>query len=775
MKPKIFILAMKLLWREWRAAQWYVVFFALLLAITAVTALHFYTDRLFRGVTQQSTKILGGDLVVTSSTPFSLAWKHEANRLKLRAAEVWVYPSVVSAGNRLQLTNIQAVSANYPLIGEITSSITPHTAWVEPRLLPLLALNLNDMMTIGAANFRITNVLSSDLEILNMGWAIAPKILIRLDDVPATRTVIPGSRIEYRLLLVGSETQLQQFRTWILPQLNSSQRLLTISNQQTMFWDVLQRTQSYIQLVLLVGLTMSGVAIAMSIRQYMRRHYAHVALWRCLGIKKNHIIQIVIYQLIVIAFVTGVIGIILGYFTQALFVHLFEDVFRFPLPEADTGPIILGFATSCMLVFLFAYPLISELPYISPLYIWRNQLAVRSNPSRIYWMTILIALIAFLYWFMNFSLLTLFFIDVLLLSIGFLYLLSVLMLSFIRLILQQTEGTIRRGLSQLVNYPESVSIQIVGFTLVLMVIFLLKLVRTDLIENWQQSLPSRTPNYFAFNIAPTDLPKLQQFFHQQQINIAGIYPMVRGRLIALNGKPIMTAVPMSSRSNNALHRDLNLSWMWQFPADNKIVSGQAWMKQDQGKPLLSIEDRLAQNLQLKIGDELTFRIGSETVSAKIANIRSVEWSSFHPNFYVIFLPGVINHFFTTYITSFHLQPNQTMLLNQLVQQFPNITVIDLANVLNQLLSLINKIAQALQYIFLFSLGTGILIFITSLQATMDERRQTYHLLHVLGASQKYIYKSLMVEFICFGLVILWASLALAWTNAWLLKRLIFGL
>lgn len=766
---------MVLLWREWRSGQWYVVFFALVLSITAVTALYFYTDSLSQGMTEQSTKILGGDLVVTSPLPLPLAWKQEATRLKLRTAEVWTYPSVVSAGDRLQLTNIQAVSSNYPLIGEVTTPIMPQTTWVEPRLLPLLSLHLNDQIMIGAARFRITNILSSHLERLNIGWAIAPKIMIRLEDVAITRTVLPGSQVEYRLLLVGGKKELQQFRRWIVPQLNSSQRLLDISNQQSMLLNVLQRTQSYIELILLAGLMMTGVAIAMSIRQYMRRHYTHIALWRCLGAKKNHISQIIIYQLTMIALITSIIGISLGYVAQLFFINIFKDVFQFPFHHVGIKPIILGFVSSGMLLFLFASPLINELPYTSPLHIWQNQIIPSSKISLIYGLIMLISVIVFLYVFMNFSLTTLFFIDVLLLSIAFLYLLSLFLLSFIRLIIPQTEGVIRRGLSQFVHYPESVSIQIVGFTLIFMVIFLLNFVRTDIIENWQHSLPGDSPNYFAFNIASTDIPALQQFFLQHHINLADIYPMVRGRLIALNKQSIMTAVPIEGRGHNALHRELNLSWMWQFPSDNKIVKGYTWVKRDQGKPLLSIEERLAQNLQLKIGDELTFRIGSEIISATIANIRTVEWSSFHPNFFVIFIPGVIDHFPVTYITSFFLEENQTYLLNQLIQQFPNVTVIDLASVLNQLLSLISKITFALQYIFLFSLGTALLIFITSLQASMDERKQTYHLLRVLGASQKYIYRSVMVEFICFGLVIFSASLALAWIIAWLFQRTILGM
>ena len=770
---KTFRLAAKFLWREWRAGEWFVVCIALLLAIIATTSIHFYIDRLTRGLDLQGAKFLGGDLVISSSTPIPNLWIKQAETLQLRVAEVWSYPSVVSTKNQLQLVNLQAVSENYPLIGDAGLQPQRATIWVEPRLLPLLAIKMNDSVKIGAASFRVERVLSSDIDTLNTGWTIAPRVLMRLSDVPATQTVLLGSRVDYRLLIVGDKIQLQQFRDWLTPQLVSGQVLLDVHNQQFALRNILQRTESYLQLVLLVCILMSGVAIALSIQQYMRRHAGYVALWRCLGAKQVQITRIFLYQLLIISVVSGAIAVVFGYLAQAIFANLFREFLQFPLPAASAAPALLGLLTSIFLLFTFAYPIIYELPRTSPLFIWRNEVSVNYLRSNFYLIISLIIISIFIYWFMNFSLLALYFLSCLLMSIGILYSLSILILLLLKIVLVKTEGAVRRGLSQLVQYPKSVSLQFVGFNLILISLIVLGQVRAHLIESWQQSLSTHAPNYFAINIAPSDLDNFRKFFSDHKVSIEWIYPMVRGRLMTLNGKAILSVVPASAMNNNALHRELNLSWMWQYPDDNKIVSGNAWAREDAGKALVSVEKKLADDLQLHLGDRLTFQIGDQQISAVISNLRTLEWSSFHPNFFMIFPPGLLDSFPTTYITSFHLGSNQTLLLNQLVQVFPSVTVIDVANILQQMQDLLGKIVLAMQYLFLFALGAGVLIFVTSLQASMDERRQTYLLLRVLGASKKYIRKSYIVEFGLLTILIVFSAMGFSSLIVFLLEYKVF--
>ncbi len=754
-------LAAKFLWREWRGGEWFVVVIALLLAITATTAMHFYTDRLSRGLDQQSAKFLGGDLVVSSPEPIPVLWEQHARALQLHTTQVWSYPSVVSAKNQIQLANLQAVAEDYPLLGEQDNRPVSGTVWVEPRLLPLLGIALHDPVTVGAATLHVSRLLTADVDLLNTGWAIAPRLLMRLADVPATRTVLPGSRIDYRLLIAGEKHQLQQFRQWLAPQLTSSQRVLDAANQQATLHKVLQRAQDYMQLVLLGCLMMSGVAIALSIQQYMRRHYSQVALWRCLGGKQSQIRAIIFWQLGIIALVTGLFAVSLGYLAQSVFALLFKDFLQFPLPPGGMTPVWMGLLTSVLLLFAFAFPAVWELPRTSPLHIWRNSAVLNGMRKNAYLIVAFLVIAIFIYYGMNFSLLTLYFLSIVLLSIGILYGLSLFLLYLVRRLLSHTEGTVHRGLSQLIQYADSVSLQFIGFNLILIALVVLGGIRSYLINDWRQSLPATTPNYFAFNIAPTDLDQLKAFFQQHQIHVDALYPMIRGRLIAINQQPVMTTVSASAKDNNALHRELNLSFMWDFPADNKIVSGKPWAQQDAGKALVSVEEKLAHDLNLHLGEQLTFQIGDKQQTATIVNFRSLDWSSFHPNFFMIFPPGLLQDDSVTYITSFHLTTAETTVLNQLVQTFPNVTVIDVASLLQQMQDLISKITLAMQYLFLFALVDGGLIFLTSLQASLDERRQTYGLLRILGASQRYIRNSLIVEFSCLGLVILISASAIA--------------
>ncbi|MDR3491513.1 MAG: hypothetical protein P4M12_05625 [Gammaproteobacteria bacterium] len=772
---KNFLLAAKLLWREWRSGEWFVVFFALLFAITAITSIHFFTDRLVRGLEQQGAKFLGGDLVVSSSSAIPALWIEQAKKLQLQTAEVWSYPSVVSTQNHLQLVNLQAVSDNYPLLGETNMHPALSAVWVEPRLLPLLAASINDAITIGTKKFKIEKILTPDIDMLNTGWAIAPRLLMRLDDVPATKTVLPGSRVDYRLLLVGEKEKLLQFREWITPQLQASQTLLDVHNQNFALLNVLQRTENYLQLVLLSCLIMSGVAIALSVQQYLRRHYAYVALWRCLGAKQQQITLIILFQLKIIAIVAGCTGIIIGYFAQVLFANLFKNFLAFTLPASSFSPVILGFITSIFLLFTFSYPIIYVLPRTSPLYIWRNEITPSFLRGPLLSIISILFISLFIYWFMNFSLLTFYFLGTLIISVIILYGIGLLLLKLLDIIISYTEGPIRRGLSQLVQHPKTVLLQFIGFNLILISLVVVGLIRTNMLTTWQQSLSSTAPNYFAINIAPTDINNLQHFFQQNKVSVEGIYPMIRGRLVALNGKPILTAVPQSASNNNALHRELNLSWMLQIPSDNKIVKGNNLTTNDTNKPVVSVEKKLADDLQLQLGETLTFQIGEQRISAVIANFRTVDWSSFHPNFFMIFPPGLLDQLPTTYITSFHLAANQTLLLNQLVQQFPNITVIDVASLLTQVQDLVGKITLAVQYLFLFTLGAGILIFITSLQASMDERHQTYNLLHVLGASRKYIRQSVIVEFFCLFVLIIISASSFSYLIVYLLEHKVFNI
>jgi len=765
-------LAVSFLLRECRAGQWLIVLFALILAVTTITAIDFFTDRLARGIDQQSAHLLGGDLIVSSSSPIPDSWRQKAASLHLRTADVLMYPSVISANNQLQLVNVQAVSKEYPLFGKKTD-LKKLNVLTEFRLMPLLSLHQGDNITIGAASFAIQGELPGDIDMTNTGWAIAPRVLMRLDDIPATQVVLPGSRVNYRLLTAGDKKQVEAFRGWVKPQLKADQSILDVASQRENLLSSLQYADKYIQLIILFCILMCGTAITLSVRQHIHRHYEDVALWRCLGAPQKQVTGVFFRQFLIVAFAAGAAGITAGYILQLFLETIFGFYLQFPLPPSGPTPIFLGFLTSTLLLFCYAYPIISVLPRTSPLFLWRSTTSLKHYRQNTFIIITLVLLLTYVYWIMDFSLLALFILDSLLLAIGFLYVLNIFSLSLMRKLVRISNGSIRRGLSQFIQHPETAGIQLTAFTLILMSLLILGSVKNNLLGKWETKLPPNTPNYFAFNISPYDMNEVLQYFKQDKITIDNIYPMVRGRIVSLNGKPILQAIPEEARRHNALHRDLNMSSMLNYPADNKIVRGSYWNEADKGKLMVSIEKNLASDLNLKIGDKLGFQIGGENLTAVISNIRSVDWGSFHPNFYIIFPPEALNKYPETYITSFHLSQSQSTFLNQLVHEFPSITIIDIASVLKQIQGLLSKTASALQYLFMVAIMAAALIFVASLLSSMDERRETYRLLRVLGASRRYIVSSLIVEFSFLTILTICFSFAFAKIISQLLVKIIF--
>lgn len=755
---KYLLLALKLYWRDLRAGQWTIVILTLILATSATISMNSLIERLSLGFDKQRAQFLGGDFMISSPSPIPIAWKTKAQELRLRTAEAWVYPSVVSANNHLQLANIQAISTDYPLLSDKPINPNANSIWVEERLLSLLSINQNDLIRIGAAAFPISKLLSVNDVKLYTGIGFAPRIIIRIGDANYTKTILPGSRIDYRLFIAGDKSNLNSFKDWINSKLTPGQTLTDAHTEKNGLENIITTTESYFQLLLLLCLMLGGIGIALSIYQYMRSHFSYIALWRCIGATKLQIIMILMFQLIFTAFIAGVIGVVLGYLLQNYFIYLFQDTIQIVLPPTGGFPILFGLSTSLLLLFIFSYSLCSQLPKASPLVLWRNELKPHILLPDFYILISLIFLLSLGYWYLHFANIVLYFSAILTILIAAMFIFFGLLLNSLRILLRFFDGTIRRGISEITHHVKSVSMQLVGFSLIWIALIVLSWIRSDIIAHWQESFSPNTPNYFAFNLSANDRETVRNLLSQNHIPVEPIYPMVRGRLISLNGKPILSVVPAEAEKNNALHRELNISSMMIYPSDNKITEGEQWTARDQQKALISIEEKLAHDLNIHLGDQLQFQIGDQQVTGTVSNMRSLQWSSFHPNFFIIFPPGILDRYPTTYITSFHLFENQSTLLNQLESIVPNATILDIKAVLSQIQEIINKIAFAIQYLFIYSLLLGILIFVTSIQSSKDERRQTYSLLRILGASNQYIRRSQIAEWLV--LLILLISVAL---------------
>lgn len=766
---KHIIFAWKLLWQEWRQGQWLIIFFALILAVTVMSSMHFITERVIHGIYQTSSRILGADLVISSSTPIPHDWITKARATGLRTAELWQFPSVISTKQETQLINVQAVSDNYPLLTISSKPLSLHRgqALIDNNLKSRLRLSKQDTLQIGVALFSINHQVPPNL-FTDAIWQLMPRAMILLADIPATKTILPGSRVDYRLLMTGSPTSLNQFKLWVFPRLQSNQRLLDIRDQQRSIQTIFSQTQNYVQLVLFICLLLSGIAIYVSARYYAQSHQNQVALLRCFGASQKQLLTIYCWQLLLIAVVSAKIGVTLAYFLQNLVARIFKIYFYFDLPPAGYSPILFGFISSLLLLFACAYPVIAQLPKVPPIRIWREKITFSAFSNYQYLTIMTILFIAYLNWIFDFSIISLLFLDLILLSIGCLYLASLGILAILNRVCDKTRGIWQVGLIQVVRSPERLAMQVTAYSLVFMPLFILLFLYHGILAHWTTDLPKNAPNYFLFNIGTTDVSTLRQFFNRHQIKIEDIYPMVKARLVSLNNHPILTAVPINARLHNVLHRDLNLSAMRKYPSDNRVIAGHPWTDADNNQPLISIAESVATDLHLKIGDRLTFQINDQSLSGTINNIRHIHWESMHPNFFVIFPPQTLDRFNRTYITSFYLSKEKISLVNVLINTFPNTTLINISALLAQIKIILDKAILILTYLFLFSLLAGLFISLSIYHISKHEKKKWMRLLTLLGANRFFIRRVLSIE----GLVLLFSVLILSYTLAKLITALL---
>lgn len=752
-------LAARFLRRDYLAGEWYIIIFSLILAASILTALHSYTNRIMKEINNQSVQMLGGDLVVSSSKPIPDSYIKKAQEMHLTLAQSWSLPSVASTNTALQLINLQAVSSPFPIVGDKRYALKPMHAVVEPRLLSLLKMNASDKIQIGKAHFQI-ELRPAQLNVQSFNAQMAPLVIISLEDIAATNIILPGSRVEYRLLLAGEQDAIAGFKEWLTPQLSQQQKIVDVKSNQFVLNATLTQINVYIETTLLVTLLMCGIAIFTSSQSYLKRHLTEVALWRCFGATKAQILRIFLYELGLIAIVSGLIGVMIGLSLQYFIDSWFRELTGWALPATTAQSIYIGFAASVTLLLLSTYQLIASLPGISPVRLWRDDLPSTVFNNGVYTIFVILVSLLMLYVFFDLNILLMFLMDAILLSAALLYGISIIALRLINFLKILTNGVVRRGLSQLTQHADSVSLQMTALSLIIIFILTLNLIRSHLLTDWERSLAKDAPNYFIINLDSSDREILNHILHKYQVSPPQYYPLVRGRLTEINHQPWQQNVRGEGGRHNALHRELNLSEMYTYPSDNQIIEGSAW-NANTARNAISIEQSLATALQAKIGDTLTFTIGAEPVTGEISNIRTLDWKSLHPNFYIILYPGNLDNFAKTFMTSLHLSAMQKPVLNEVVSQLPNATMIDISALLEQVQSILRSIVIAMQLLFLVTLIAGSLMAISSFRTTLAERRFTYQQLRVLGANNSFIYKSIAVEMAALFTLITLVSIIIA--------------
>ncbi|MGR9071491.1 MAG: ABC transporter permease [Gammaproteobacteria bacterium] len=755
-------LALRLLYRDGRSGELTILILALIIAVTGSTAISLFADRLSRTMTKQAAEFLAADLVITSPSVLPSFWKDKADELNLQKSWTAEFSSVLIENDEMLLAGVKAAEKSYPLRGYLKTAVDDGNAdriehsgpgigeaWVERRVLSALKLELGDELQVGEKRLRIARIVTYEPDKRGDLYSLSPRVMISAGDLYATEVLQPGSHVHYFFHFAGDAEALKAFSRWAKPRLNPSQRLMDIHEDRPEIGTALKRAERYLGLSSIVVVLISGVAIAMATRRYTERHFNATAILRCLGCRQSEILALYCYQFTALGTAASLVGCLSGWFAQEWLFHLLKNL----LPQAVSNPgpmaVLFGFATGMATLFGFAFPPLLRLRGVSPLRVFRRELEPLPSSA---WMVygLAMSVIAALVWRytgdpqMTFSI-----VGVGLAAVAVLGALVYFLLAACRGLLPGLNLTWRFGLQGLIKQPEASISQILAFAITAVAMLLSFSVRTDLLEDWQAQLPENAPNHFVLNIFPEQLEEFRKDLSGQGIEGNRYYPIVRGRLVKINGEPVQRIVSKDSTGEQATHRDLSLTWSGVLPEENKIVRGQ-WTTEEQRR--VSIEQRLAESLKVDIGDRLTFTVGSRQFEAVVSSIRHVEWDTMRPNFYMIFSPGTLEGYATTYITSFFLPPDRKNYLNALVKRYPGVTVLEVDLILRQFKTILAQITRAIDYLLFFALLAGVTVLFASLYSTLDQRIRDGALLRTLGANRLLLRKSQFIEFSLLGLI-----------------------
>jgi len=759
-----FRLALRLLARDWRAGELRILAAAVVIAVGAVTAIGFFNDRLNRAMTYQSADLLGADLQLRGSQPVPAEWRQAATERNLRQTTTLEFTSVVVRGDKLQLASVMAAGPGFPLRGalrtapalyapdeKISQPPAPGTVWAEPRVLQALGLEIGARIQIGNAKLTVTRVLTYEPGRAGRFFAFAPRVLMREDDVPRTGVIQPGSRVNYGYLFSGADADLTRFKDWLTPRLSPHHRLLDVRDETSSIGRALARAERYLGLTSLLAVILAGVAIAMGARRYGERHYDVSAMLRCLGATQRDVVALFLPQFLMLGLAASALGCALGWLAQETIFYLLKELRPAGLPPAGVTPVAFGLLAGLVTLAGFALPPLLRLKRVSPLRVLRRELAPLPPAAWAVYGSAAAAVLVLAWRFTGDLLLTAAVLAGSLAATAALAIFAGVLLTVSRRLHRRVGVAWRFGLNNLWRRTRTSIGQILAFGLALMAMAVIALLRTDLLTTWQTQLPPDTPNHFAFNILPQDVGGVQRFFATKQIKTTALYPMVRGRLTEINGKPVTQAVTKEESDNNALRRELNLSWADTVPPDNRLTRGAWWDASGTGNRV-SVEEKLANKLGIGLDDELTFSIAGETLPARVASIRTVQWDSFHPNFYMIFQPGALAPYPATYLTSFHLAPDQKPLLTTLVRAFPSVTVLEMDQILAQVRVILAQVTAAVELVLTFVLAAGFAVLFAALAASLDERFYEGALLRTLGANRRQLRAAHLAEFVVLGVL-----------------------
>lgn len=759
-------LALRLLRREWRAAELRVAFGALVLAITGITVVGFFTDRIDRAMRLQAAELIAADLVLQAQQPIKRQWIDKAAALGLVSALTVEFPSVVLVNGKSRLVQLKAVSPGYPLRGTLEvaamdrrstpahSAPARGTVYADPILIRELQLTPGVFLGLGKARLALQGNLQYEPDRGGAIFNFAPRVLMHLDDLSHTGLIVTGSRASYRLLLAGSPEAISHYAAWTRTRHEDGAQLIDLESGRPELRTALARAEQFLGLAILATIILAGLAIAMAARRYAARQLDTSALLRCLGASSAQLLGLYLIQLLVLALVAGILGILAGFVMQQGLAKIAEGLLTQQLPLPGLRPAITAFGIALIMLGGFALPPIVQLHHVPPMRILQRNLAPPSTGTFLGIFSALALSTLLALWLSRDVTLGLYVLSGTLLAILLLALVSTLLILLASsLASARADFSWHFGIHNLIRRRAMTVSQIMAAGLGICIMLLLGIVREDLLSTWQSQLPADTPNHFVINIQSHEADEVHQFLIAHGKLNPTLYPMVRARLTHINGNPLDPKQLANDHARRLALRDQNLTWAAQPQKDNVIIAGHWWQPADQGKPLLSIEIGLARNLGLGLGDTVGFSIAGETLTARITNLRRVSWDSFNVNFFLVLPPQTLSDFPVSYVTNFYLPPEKADLATRLVKRFPGLTVLDIDAIMNKVRNVITRVSLAIEFVFGFTLIAGLIVLWTAISITHHERMHQNAVLRALGANRRQLLGANLVEFGLLGLLV----------------------
>lgn len=759
-------LALRLLARDWRAGELTLLAVAIVVAVASVTTVGFFADRVQQALSRQANQLLGADLVVSANRPLDAQFATEAARRGLQVTRMLRFPSMAAANGQNVLAEVKVVNAGYPQRGELriaemlygpdrraTSIPAPGTIWVDDKLYTRLQLKPGDAVEVGASHLPVAAIITQEpdsaIGFINAG----PRVMLNEADLAATGLVQVGSRIRYRVQVAGTAAAVDGYRAWVTARLQPGQRVESIEDARPEIRSALQRAEQFLSLAALLSVVLAAVAIALAARRFLQRHLDACAVMRCHGASQAKVVRLYGLQFIALGGVASLAGCAAGLLAQHVLALWLGSLVTVELPAAGLRPAVHGFVTGLALLLGFALPPLLALGRVPTLRVLRRDIGAPAGMGWLGYALGAVVIGGLIIWKAG---------DLRLGSLVFggfalaMLVAGLVAWGVIAVVsrLRAVGVSWRFGIANLRRRRFASVLQVVALGIGIMALLTLTIIRGELLQAWQASLPADAPNRFIVNIQQEQIPELNKFFAGQGIAMPELYPMVRARLTRINERAVASADYADDRARRLVDREFNLSWAARMQRDNLLVAGRWWGdgtgKNAPRSDQFSMEDGIARALGIKLGDVLTFDAAGNRFSAEVTSLRKVDWDSFNVNFFLVAPPGLLEQQPVSYVTSFYLPSGNIELLNALVKQFPNFLLIDVAQVLAQVQKMIAQVSRAVQFVFLFTLVAGLVVLYAAIASTQDERLYQATIMRTLGASRAQLARANIAEFAMIG-------------------------